>query len=144
MDRKVEAPASVAAESEGQVVQVQAPSECHRPQSSSTARLMARRTSPKPSRAHVYLYDVEFDGELIVTASADPECDLARALLMRGVTGTIALIDGKTGEHRVTVNIEKAAKLTVRDTAREGPRFVRWKPFDPGDGPHRSDERGKS
>ena len=134
MDRKVEAPASVAAESEGQVVQVQAPSECHRPQSSSTARLMARRTSP----------NVEFDGELIVSGSGDPECDLARALLTRGVTGTVAVIDGETGKHRVTVNIEKAAKLTVRDTAREGPRLVRWKPFDPGDGSHRSGERGRS
>jgi hypothetical protein len=43
-----------------------------------TARLFAKK---KPNHRHWYAYDVEFDGELIVQNSRDPEHDLARALL---------------------------------------------------------------
>ena len=108
------------------------------------ARLTARRTPPKTGRRHVYLYDVEFDGELVFTNSADPACATARVLLARGITGNILMIDGKTSRPRYTVNIEKAARLTVRETAREGPRFVRWKPLKGGDGSPRTSERGQS
>ena len=115
-----------------------------KPEPPLTARLIVRRTSVKSGRRHFYLYDIEFGDELIVIGSADHECDLARALLSRGVTGTAAIFDGTTGKHRTTVNIEKAALLTVRDTEREGPRFVLWKPLEPGDGPPGSGERVRS
>ena len=36
---------------------------------------------------------------------------------------------GKTGKPRTIVDIEKAAKLTVRDDRSSSPRFVRWKPL---------------
>ncbi|HUW74545.1 MAG TPA: hypothetical protein VMW05_11085 [Methyloceanibacter sp.] len=65
----------------------------------------------KPSDKHWYAYDVLFDGELIVTDSRDPEPDLARALLARGIKGRVEIRDGKTGKHRSTVNTEAAAKL---------------------------------
>jgi hypothetical protein len=108
------------------------------------ARLTARRTPPKTGRRHVYLYDVEFDGELVITGSADPACDFARAMRVRGHRGWIKVIDADSGMHRYSVNIEKAARLTVRETAQEGPRFVKWKPLNPGDGSPRTGGRGQS
>jgi hypothetical protein len=66
-------------------------------------------------------YNVAFEGETIVEGSRDPETDLARALLARGHTGPVTLLDGATGKPRLIVNIEKAAKLCVK----EGPlRFA--------------------
>jgi hypothetical protein len=69
----------------------------------------------------VYFYDVLVDGELIVEGSSDPECDLARALLARGVTGVVTVFDGVSGRSRTFVNIEKAANLTVREVRGKGP-----------------------
>ena len=77
-------------------------------------------------RQHWYAYDVLFDGELIVTDSRDPEPDLARALLARGIKGRVEIRDGKTGKHRSTVNIEAAAKLRVSSD----PRTRFWKPVE--------------
>ena len=62
-----------------------------------------------------YVYSVIHDGELIVDRSRDPECDAARALVARGITGKLTLLDGKTGIPRTIINIEKAAKLRVRE-----------------------------
>jgi hypothetical protein len=75
-----------------------------------TATLHAKT---KPNDRHWYAYDVEFDGDLIVTDSRDPEHDLARALLARGHAGVVTLIDGMTSKPRTTINIEKAAKWCV-------------------------------
>ncbi len=142
MDAHGKASASVAAESEGQV-DSQAPSDCPSEEPPSTALFIASRTPPKTGRHHVYLYDVEVDGELLVERSADPACDLARVLKERGVTGHVKVVDER-GIHRYTVNIEKAAKLTVRETAKEGPRFVRWKPLRRGDESPWKRERGQT
>jgi hypothetical protein len=60
---------------------------------------------------HTGRYSVTFDGETVVKGSRDPETDLARALVARGITGMVMVLDADTGEHRTTVNIEKAAKL---------------------------------
>jgi len=45
-------------------------------------------------------YSVLFEGKLLVERSRDPECDAARVLLARGYTGTLHMLDGKTGEPR--------------------------------------------
>ena len=68
-------------------------------------------------------YGVTFRGELIVSDSGDLECDLARALLARGITGPVPIVDPDTGKARIVVNIAKAARLTVREGP-HGPRFV--------------------
>ena len=73
---------------------------------------------------------VSIDGQRIVEDSRDPECDVARALLARGYTGKVKLVDANTGVHRSTVSIEKAAKLRTYDDSR-GLGFERWKPFQP-------------
>ena len=50
----------------------------------------------KPNDRHCYAYDVVFNGEIIVSDSRDPEHDLARALLARGIKGNVTLHDGPT------------------------------------------------
>ena len=64
-----------------------------------------------------YIYSVICEGQLLVERSRDPECDAARALVAKGITGELTLLDGKTGRPRTIINIERAAKLT----AEEGP-----------------------
>ena len=67
-----------------------------------------------------YLYSVIFDGKLLIERSRDPECDAARALHAMGLTGKLTLLDGKTGIPRTVIDIERAAKLTVRKRDRGG------------------------
>ena len=69
-------------------------------------------------------WNVEFDGELIVENSKDPECDTARALLARGITGKVGVIDADTGMPRLTFDIEKLSKLRIEEGP-HGPRFVK-------------------
>jgi hypothetical protein len=90
----------------------------------------------KPSHRHWYAYDVEFDGDLIITDSRDPEHDLARALLARGLTGIVTLIDGKTGKPRTTIDIEKAAPWCVGSNLER----YRWKGAERSDYAPLSDE----
>jgi hypothetical protein len=72
--------------------------------------LLAKKT---PADRHWHAYDVLLDDEIIVANSRDPEHDLARALLARGIKGVAEVIDGKTGKPRSRVNIERAAKWCV-------------------------------
>jgi hypothetical protein len=67
----------------------------------------------KPNDRHWYAYDVVFDGEIIVTDSRDPEHDLARALLARGIKCNVTLHDGPTRKPRA-------------GQRREGRALVRW------------------
>jgi hypothetical protein len=78
-----------------------------------------------------YVYNVTLDGELVVERSRDPEHDLARVLLARGVTGKVTIHDGNTGKPRTIINFAKAAKLSAvernrgrlaLETYRETPR----------------------
>ena len=69
-----------------------------------------------------YVYSVICRGELIVERSRDPECDAARALLARGYTGKLTMLDGKTGRPRITIDIENAAQRTCTEGP-HGPRF---------------------
>src|SRR5262245_812515 len=69
-------------------------------------------------------YSVILDGKLLVQGSRDPECDAARALLATGLTGKLTMLDGETGVPRSIINIEKAAKLTVKE-GRHGPYFAK-------------------
>ena len=48
----------------------------------------------------------------------------ARALLARCYTGTLHMLDGKTGKPRAIINIEKAAKVTTKE-GRHGPYFAK-------------------
>jgi len=87
---------------------------------------------------HSGRYAVSVDGQKIVANSRDPETDLARALIARGITGMVKLLDADTGKHRSTLNIEKAAKVTVREDRARGPCFTKWRPM-----PETLHERGE-
>jgi hypothetical protein len=82
--------------------------------------------------AHIYSrqagrrYDVEFEGEILVRRSKDAECDLARTLLAKNIIGSVTVID-ESGKPRTIVNIERAARLTVREDRRKATCFVPWK-----------------
>ena len=65
------------------------------------ARLIVHRTEPVQGRRHVYLYSVEYQGDLIVERSADAACDAARALKARGISGRFTMLDGVTGVTRL-------------------------------------------
>jgi len=83
----------------------------------------------EPGSKYAYPYNVTFNGEEIVTRSVDAECEAARALHLRGISGTITLIDANTRLPRSRVNIEKAAKVTIQETDKVGPRFRQWIPL---------------
>jgi hypothetical protein len=93
-----------------------------------TAIVTAKRPPEGNHRESWYLYDIKFMDEYVVGDSKDPECELTRALQARGVTGSVTLVDSKTGKPRISINIEKCAKLTVQETRSHGPRFVKWRP----------------
>ena len=86
--------------------------------------LTARLHPPARKEGVCYsgVYCVEFDRELIVVGSRDPEHDLARALLARGLTGTVTMLDAKTGKPRTVIDIAKAAELCVSEESRDGLR----------------------
>lgn len=84
--------------------------------------------SPRQRSQRGHLYAETLDGEVIVSDSRVPECDAARALLAKGFTGKLTMLDGETGRPRTIIDIEKAAKLTVLENRRSAPRFVKWSP----------------
>jgi hypothetical protein len=95
-----------------------------------TALLVPRKpTRDGSGRQDWYLYDVLVDGEVIVSGSRDPEHDLARALLARGVTDSVK-VHGEDGKHRSTIpSIERAARYTVSEGRTAGLRLVKWEPM---------------
>ena len=88
-----------------------------------------------------YRYSVIFRGKLLVERSRDPECEAARALVAKGMTGKLTILDGKTGKPRTTIDIELAARLRVTEESRDGLRF---RNVTPAGGPYsvENDARG--
>jgi hypothetical protein len=91
--------------------------------------LLIPRSAPAGSGRNFYChYDVVLDGEVIVRDAWEPVFETARHA--RGITGSVTFLDCKTLKPRLTIkNIEKAAKLTVIENRRDGPRFAKWQPF---------------
>jgi len=94
------------------------------------AFLVPLKPDPGSERDNYYLYDVVFNGETIVSDSRVPEFDACRVLLARSLTGTLVLADAVTGKNRLSLDIERGAKLTVREDQNRAPRPAKWKPFD--------------
>ena len=59
--------------------------------------------------------------------SRDPEHDLARALLARGLTGKVTMLDANTGKPRTVIDIAKAAELCVSEESRDGLRIRKYR-----------------
>jgi hypothetical protein len=53
----------------------------------------------------------------------NPECDSARVLKARGITGRVTMYDGASGAPRTVINIEAAAQLDCSEEDRDGLRF---------------------
>jgi hypothetical protein len=72
-------------------------------------------------------WDVIIDGDLLLKASKNPEFEACRALVAKGLAGKLTTY--RDGRPAMTLDIEKAAKVTVRETKALGPRFARYLPF---------------
>src|SRR5262245_15402373 len=64
--------------------------------------MLKGRLHPKWVPTVAYRYSVIFRGKLLVERSRDPECDAARALVAKGITGKLTTLDGKTGKPRTS------------------------------------------
>jgi hypothetical protein len=73
-------------------------------------------------------YRVTYLGETLIESARDPEFQACRALLAKGVKGTLVTYSPGSSVPRMKVDIEKGAMLTVIESAREGPRFARYRP----------------
>ena len=71
------------------------------------------------------LYDVSYNGIIIVTASTEPCLAAARVLKARGLKGRIEMWDNVLPYCRVHTDIEKAAGLTIEEGERQ-PRLRRY------------------
>ncbi len=74
-------------------------------------------------------YRVSYDGAVLIESSRDPEFDACRALLARGTSGKLEVWWKGASYPSMILDIEGAAKLTVAESDKEGPRLVRWRPF---------------
>jgi hypothetical protein len=60
-------------------------------------------------------YAVSFHDEIVVENSRDPELDLARELVRRGLTGCVKIVD-VSNKHRSSIpDIERASRLRTRE-----------------------------
>jgi hypothetical protein len=73
-------------------------------------------------------YRVTCLGETLIESARDPEFEACRALLAKGIKGTLVTYSPGSSVPRMKVDIEKGAMLTVIESAREGPRFARYRP----------------
>jgi len=103
------------------------------------ATLLPRQSGGK----HYYTYSVEYQGEVIVAGSNNPEHDACRALLTKGTTGTLLLLDCATGKERSRIDIERGALWLVSEEQR-GFRVRRWAPTDAEDAPRAAEAREPS
>jgi hypothetical protein len=90
--------------------------------------------SPKTNKRVHGRFEARLNGRLICTSS-QPLLDGARVLLAEGLdpASPIAMRHEGASYDALRSTVGTAAKLTVRETETEGPRFVRWKPFSGGD-----------
>lgn len=73
-------------------------------------------------------YEVILDGEMVIQRSRDPEHDLARLLLARGITGRVQTLDGLSGKPRMSFDIEAFAPYSMTESG-NGPKRTPYKPF---------------
>jgi hypothetical protein len=65
-------------------------------------------------------------------SARDPEFEACRALLAKGITGTLLTYSPGSSVPRMKVDIEKGAKLATIDNANDGPRLGRYRPHPNG------------
>lgn len=75
-------------------------------------------------------YRLWHDGAALIESSRDPEFDACRALLARGIVGTLHTRHRGRQTVCLVLDIEKGAMARTNESERSGPRFGRWQPFD--------------
>ena len=81
------------------------------------------RTALLHCEGHHGFYGASFAGERLVRSSRNAETDLCRALVERGLSGSLRFLDAHTGALRFVVHdIERAAQHVVEEGS-NGPRF---------------------
>jgi hypothetical protein len=74
-------------------------------------------------------YRVTLDGEILIDRCRDPEFDACRALLARGLTGTVETwVRGATAPG-FRFDIGLASQLAAHESATRSPRIGKWHPF---------------
>lgn len=74
-------------------------------------------------------YRVRHAGEVLIRDTWNPEFDAARELLARGIAGRAEV--WRDGRVAATMDIERAAEVTIVENAQSGPRLGPWMPFSP-------------
>ena len=74
-------------------------------------------------------YRVAFRGGVLIESCRVPGLDACRALLALGITGKLEMWRPRKAWPDLQLDIERAAKLTVIENEKEGPRFGWWRPF---------------
>lgn len=77
-------------------------------------------------------YRVTYQGDTLCE-SRNPELDACRALLARGVTGTLEVWHRGATHAASRIDIAEGAKWTITEADRAGLMLVTWKPFQYGD-----------
>ena len=75
-----------------------------------------------------YVYEVLRDGEILL-ASLNPEFAACRLLASEGHSGKVRFWREGRAAHDIEMDIERAAKFTISETEKTGPRFVKFKEF---------------
>jgi hypothetical protein len=73
-------------------------------------------------------YRVTYLGETLVEGARTPLFDACRALLAKGITGTLAMYSSGSSVHHAKVDIEEGAQLTVAEGDKASPRLARYRP----------------
>jgi hypothetical protein len=94
-----------------------------------TLILRPHRSPETAKRVHGQ-FEARLDGRLLCI-SRQPLLDSARVLTAEGVdpATTIRMRHGGATHDAMRATVGVAAKLTVEENERVGPRFARWKPF---------------
>lgn len=84
-------------------------------------------------------YRVTHLGAVLIESTRDPEFEACRALLAKGITGTMVTYSPGSPVPRMRLDIEKGAALMTIESATVGLRICRYKPHpraadDPEDG----------
>jgi hypothetical protein len=77
-------------------------------------------------------YRVTYLGETLIESTRDPTFEACRALLSRGIVGTLVTYSPGSSAPRLRVDIEEGATLMTIDNANDGPRFGRYRPHPDG------------
>jgi hypothetical protein len=93
-----------------------------------TRQVFIECTHYGPAGARYQVTDEE--GCVLLTGSRTPVFDAARTLLGEGATGRLEIWRVSAAYPATVVDIERAAKLTVVETATIGPKIAKWNPPD--------------